>query len=126
MNVRELCRLLSDDAERPAITSLEAFSREAQDDDYGDIPFDAAATGQAEVDREAAAGQPGLAAEPRVEGQGAAINVGAPEAGGAPAGQELAAEAAPPPTTDTTDQGEQTVTPGAERISVREQTNGKR
>ena len=48
MNVCEFCSQLSDDAERAAITSLEAFSQEAEDDDYGDIPFLPAETGQAD------------------------------------------------------------------------------
>ncbi len=113
------------DAARTAIAVIETGSLEAQDDDYDDIPFEAAAE-QAEDDRVDAAGQPGPTAEHRVEGQGAALDEGAPEAGGAAAGEEVAAEAAPPPTTETTDQGEQTVIPGAVRIIVREQTNGLR
>ncbi len=120
MNVCEFCSQLSDDAERAAITSLEAFSQEAEDDDYGDIPFDAAETEQTEGDREAATGQPGLETEPGVEGQGAPVDEGAREDRGPPTGQEVSAEAAPPPTTSTTDQGEQTVRPGAERITVRD------
>ncbi len=114
------------DAARTAIAVIETGSLEAQDDDYGEIPFDAAPAEQAEDDRTAQAGEPGPTAEHRVEGQGAALDEGAPEAGGAAAGEEVAAEAAPPPTTETTDQAEQTVRPGAVRITASAQTNGLR
>ncbi len=83
------------DVARTAIAVIETGSLEAQDDDYGDIPFEAAAE-QAEDDRADATGQPGPAVEPGIEGQGAALDEGAPEAGGAAAGEEVAAEAAPP------------------------------
>ncbi len=110
MNVCELCRL----------ANLESFSQEAQDDDYGDIPFLPAETGQTEGDRTDAPSQPGLGREPQDQGAAAAVDEGAPEVRGPPAGEELAAEAATPePSTDTTDQGEQTVLPGVERYAAR-------